>query len=88
VAPLGPTNAAGHWDLNWMMSGLNCRSRSEMDVVNHDRAMLTALVIFHVARHCDRIPGLVGYLAAITIRGIAIDSAVRRPRADSLRPFP
>lgn len=42
---------------------------------DYDEAMHTALVLFRLAHHCNRIPGLVGYLVAITVQGIAIDSA-------------
>ena len=42
---------------------------------NYDEAVRTALVLFRLARHFDRNPMLVGYLVAIAIRGMAVDSA-------------
>ena len=42
---------------------------------NYDEAVRTALVIFRLAHHCERNPTIVGYLVAVTLQGIAVDSA-------------
>lgn len=42
---------------------------------NYDEATHTALVLFRLAHHCNRIPGLVGYLVGITCQNYAIESA-------------
>jgi hypothetical protein len=42
---------------------------------NCDDAVRTALLTFRLARHFDRNPLLVGYLVALAVRGMAIESA-------------
>jgi hypothetical protein len=54
---------------------LSYRSRPLAIDGNGEEAARMSLALFQLGRHADRNPTLVGYLVALTIRGLAVDSA-------------
>jgi hypothetical protein len=54
---------------------LQCRVWLLLAEKKYDEAMQTSLMIFRMGHYCERCTMFVGYLVAITVRGIATDSA-------------